>query len=148
MRIFVLPAVAVLSTLLVLTGCAASAPIAPVEPSGAESSSLTPSAPRIQSLSEIAGTAWTGTDSDGDLNIFTFNEDGIPSTIQQGEVAVGRDDRWSVEGDILTFTIDYGADIGIATYTATFDVETQVLSAEATTTGGSTGSVELRRTSY
>jgi len=100
MRIFVLPAVAVLSTLLVLTGCAASAPIAPAEPSGAESSSPTPSAPRIQSLSEIAGTARTGTD------------------------------------------------VGIATYTATFDVETQVLSAESTTTGGSTGSVDLRRTSY
>ncbi len=128
-----------------LTGCAG---VATPEPTSVVSESTAPTQPPVSGLAEIADTAWTGTDSDGDPNIFTFNEDASVSTTQMGEITTGINDIWSVDGDVLTYTIDYGADVGIATYIATFDAAAQVLSAEFTTTTGRSGSVDLQRTSY
>ena len=143
---------------LVLSGCAASGstqvgstpgvstPTTDPQPTASESSAST--VPRVENLAGVIGLAWTGTDSDGDLNIIAFGEDGSVTTTQMGEVTTDPSDIWTIEGDVLAFTIDYGQDIGVASYTATFDAESQTLAAEYTTTTGATGSVDLVRTTY
>lgn len=79
----------------------------------------------LASIAEIAGTRWTGTDSDGDSHGLSFKEDGSLTHSQGG---MRQDTTWAVEGETVVFTIVFGPG-SITEITGTLDPATQTMSA-------------------
>lgn len=113
-----------------LAGCAAADDPLPTEPSvsapGGEEEEPEADA-GITSLAELGGTTWSGTDSEGDDHLIEFDDDG---TLTHNSYGTRQESTWTVEGDTLAFTLDFGGAPGVAEITATYDPATGVMSAD------------------
>ncbi len=127
----------------VLVGCSA-APTVEATPS-AEPTVETSAAPLIESLDAVSGTRWIAKDSQGDTTYVSFDDDGGVSYSTEGQHFDYAEDTWSVDGDVLTSQVTYGARFGVWTCTGTLDVETQEIVATWTSTVGESGTVDLRQ---
>jgi hypothetical protein len=135
----------VVITVLALSGCAV--PAGPpaseetVPPSPAETSSVPP----IASLTDLADTRWFMDDSDGERVPLYFGPDGTVEYSDSGQRFAYPEDTWSVDGDVLTWQVTFGARYGIWTCVATFDAASQTFSGQWTSTVGESGTLELTR---
>lgn len=127
----------------VLVGCS-TAPTVEAPPS-VEPTVEAPEAPLIESLDSIVGTRWIAKDSQGDTTYVSFDVDGGVSYSTDGQQFDYPEDTWSIEGDVLTWQLTYGARFGVWTCTGSLDVETQEIAATWTSTVGESGTVDLRQ---
>ncbi len=72
---------------------------------------LLPSDDRVDPASgggaDLVGTTWSGTDSDGDVWVFDFQEDGTVGLSFGGSSFDDPSDVWKVEGDTLAITVQF-----------------------------------------
>jgi hypothetical protein len=141
-------AIAVLAIGLALSGCAAS----PSAETPNDTETLEPSEPAaptatpLASLEELAGTKWIGTDSDGDKLTIEFTQDGTLTPVGMRDVPP-IPNGWSVDGDTVTFLVDFGAG-GLGTYVGVFDPATQRIQVDWTTDQGRVGTIDLGQSIY
>ncbi len=129
---------------LLLAGCTADAGSPPTPtPESVE----TPAGPEpIESLDDLAGTRWIGTDSEGDQITFRFEPDGQLGFTSYGERYEHEEDRWWVEGERVIWDATFGGPYGTCRYTGDFDVSAQVISAlSVCSTGVPDVTVDLRQ---
>ena len=131
--------VVLVAGLLLLAGCSAADESPPPESAAASASAAPDDDGGIESLAEIGGTEWSGPDSDGDDHLIEFADDGTLTHNSFGNV---QESTWTVEGDMLSFTLDFGGAAGEATITATLDPESGILRAEGVD-GAGTFTMEL-----
>jgi hypothetical protein len=118
----------VIAGVLLVSGCAASTEAPPTEPEASAPAEEAPEADAgITSLAELGGTQWSGSDSEGDEHLIDFDDDG---TLTHNSYGTRQESTWTVEGETLTFTLDFGGAPGVADITATYDPATGVMSAE------------------
>lgn len=68
---------------------------------------------------DLAGTTWTGTDSDGDYWAFEFEADGTVGLTYLTETYDDPTDSWSVSGGTLTITTQFNE--GVVTFVGPVD---------------------------
>lgn len=137
-------AVVGLAVIVVLAGCAAPLPEASPEPPIA-----TPSAEPesyLPSLADLAETEWTGTDEEyRDRITFLFHADGTVSHRSAEGTFLGPGDVWSVDGETVSFTVNYEGAFGVGTHLGVYDPATGILDVEYTTTTNRASRIELRQ---
>ncbi len=103
----------------------------------------TPTATKLDPAEEIGqvidpvGTTWSGTDSAGDLTVFTLKADhGVKVTFGANSFDAPTD-TWSVKAGVLSLDIYINATDGDLDYTGTYDPTAKTIAATATTTKSS-----------
>jgi len=92
---------------------------------------------------QLAGTSWSGTDSDGDATTFDFDADGTVGVTYNENSYDDPGDTWSLSGSTVTISVFINADTGTAVYTG--DVAGTTMDLSAVTDDGSAWTVVLTK---
>ena len=116
-----------IAVVLSLTGCSANSDDSDAAGTADVSEKATPTptpTPTFASVSDLAGTAWYGTDSEDEDEKINFQSDGTVLVTADGH---SYPSAAVITGDSIAFDIHWDAPYGIYHYTAKVDPTTQTL---------------------